>query len=261
MNNQEIYVRDLLKIIPEKIYDFERKIIFSPLLTGNNNLMLALVNGKYLSKSQNHKHPGDEVTLTLSGKAEISISDKKYSVLPQTAIRVSPGQIHPLVVTSKEKWISLAAYCDNCPLIKKKNKHIFKSNRSDIIKDISKIEFKNKNNIEVKRIFPRSMLSRTYLSLSVVKIQCINNRDSQKYCNFGESVFITLRGVVELENKTKKYLLTPERAVLISSEQNISLRNVGKKPWIAINISCKNCPLLQKRVNKKNKLSDKEKQI
>jgi len=261
MNKQEILIRDLLKITPEKIYDFERKIIFSPLLTGNNNLMFALVKGKYLAKSQNHTHPGDEVTLTLSGKAEISISDKKYPILPQTAIRVPPGQLHPLVVTSKEKWISLAAYCDNCPLIKEKNKHVFKSNRSDIIKDISKIEFKNKNNLKIKKIFPSSMLNRTYLSLSIIKIQYINNGDSQKYCNFGENIFLTLSGVVELENKTKKYLLTPERAALISSEQNISLRVVGKEPWIAINISCNNCPLLQIRVNKKNKLSYKEKQI
>ena len=261
MNKQEILIRDLLKITPEKIYDFERKIIFSPLLTGNNNLMFALVKGKYLAKSQNHTHPGDEVTLTLSGKAEISISDKKYPILPQTAIRVPPGQLHPLVVTSKEKWISLAAYCDNCPLIKEKNKHVFKSNRSDIIKDISKIEFKNKNNLKIKKIFPSSMLNWTYLSLSIIKIQYINNGDSQKYCNFGENIFLTLSGVVELENKTKKYLLTPERAVLISSEQNISLRVVGKEPWIAINISCKNCPLLQIRVNKENKLSYKERQI
>jgi len=258
LNNQEILIRDLSKIIPEKIYDFERKIIFSPLLTGNNNLTFALVKGEYLAKSQNHTHPGDEVTLTLSGKAEISINDKKYFILPYTAIRVPPGQIHPLVVTSKEKWIALAAYCDNCPLIKEKNEHVFKSNRSDVIKDISKIEFKNKNNLKIKKIFPSSMLNRRYLSLSIIK-SYYNNKC--KYRCFGENIFLTLGGIVEIETKTKKYLLAPERAILIGSEQNISLRVVSKEPWIGINISCKNCPLLQIKINKKNKLSYKEKQI
>ena len=46
-------------------------------------------------------------------------------------------------------------------------------------------------------------------------------------------------------DKTKKYLLAPERAILISSEQNISLRVISKEPWIGINISCRDCPLLK----------------
>ena len=134
LNNQEILIRDSSKIIPEKIYDFKRKTIFSPLVTGNSNLMFALIEGQYLAKSQNHIHPGDEVTLTLSGKAEITISNEKYTILPQTAIRVPPWQMHPLVVTSKETWIALAAYCDNCSLLKEKNNHMTMS-------------FKNKGNM------------------------------------------------------------------------------------------------------------------
>jgi len=261
LNNQEVLIRDLQKITPEKIYDFERKIIFSPLVTGNNNLTFALVKGEYLAKSQNHTHPGDEVTLTLSGKAEININDKEYFILPHTAIRVSPGQTHPLVVTSKEKWIALAAYCDNCPLIKKKNKYVIKSNKSDIVKDISKIEFKNKNNLKIKKIFPNSIINAGYLNLSVIKSYNATNNSSnnKKHFYFGEYIFLTLSGVVEVESKTKKYLLDPERAILISSKQKFSLKVISKEPWIGINISCKYCPLLNIKTNKKNNSSYKEK--
>jgi len=259
LNNQEILIRNLAKITPEKIYDFERKIIFSPLVTGNNNLTFALVEGEYLAKSQNHTHPGDEVTLTLSGKAEISINDKKYSILPQTAIRVPPGQIHPLVVTSKEKWIALAAYCDSCSLLKEKIKYIIKSNRLDIIKDISKIEFKNKNNLKIKKIFPISIMNRGYLSLSVIKSYYTNNSNNKKHCYFGENIFLTLSGIAEVETKTKKYLLAPERAILISPKQSISLKVISKEPWIGINVSCKYCPLLKIKTNKKNEFSYEEK--
>lgn len=260
LNNQEILIRDLSKIIPEKIYDFKRKTIFSPLVTGNNNLMFALIEGQYLAKSQNHIHPGDEVTLTLSGKAEITINNEKYTILPQTAIRVPPWQIHPLIVTSKETWIALAAYCDNCSLLKEKNKSIIKDGKSNIIKDTSRVKFQNKNNFKVKTIFLPYITNVGYLNLSIMKSHYFNG-DSQKYCNFGENVFLTLRGIVEVETKTKKYLLAPERAILISSEQNISLRVISKEPWIGINISCKNCPFLQIKINKKSKLSYKEKQI
>jgi len=261
LKNQEILIRNLSKIVPEKIYDFKRKTIFSPLVTGNNNLMFALVEGEYLAKSQNHIHPGDEVTLTMSGKAEITINNKKYSILPQTAIRVPPWQIHPLVVTSKETWIALAAYCDNCSLLKEKNKNIIKDSKSNIIKDTSRVKFENKNNLKIKSIFSPYITDVGYLNFSIIKIHYINNGNSQKYCNFGENIFLTLSGIVEVETKTKRYLLAPERAILISSEQNISLRVVNKEPWIGINISCKNCPLLKIKINKKNKLSYKEKQI
>jgi len=259
LNNQEILIRDLSKITPEKIYDFERKIIFSPLITGNNNLTFALVKGKYLAKSENHTHPGDEVTLTLSGKAEISINDKKYFILPHTAIRVSPGQTHPLVVTSKEKWIALAVYCDNCPLIKGENKYIInKSNKLDIIKDTSKIKFKNKNNLEIKKIFPTSIINAGYLNLSIIKSYYANN-NNKKHCYFGENIFLTLSGIAEIESKIKKYLLAPERAILISSKQKFSLKVIGEEPWIGINISCKYCSLLNIKTNKKNNSSYKEK--
>jgi len=261
LNNQKILIRDLSKITPEKIYDFKRKTIFSPLVTGNNNLMFALVEGQYLAKSQNHIHPGDEVTFTLSGKAKININNEKYIILPHTAIRVPPGQIHPLVVASKATWIAVAAYCDNCSLLKEKNKNVIKNAKSNIIKDTSRIKFQNKNNFKIKSIFSPYITDMGYLDLSIVKSHYINNSDSQKYCNYGESVFLTLSGIVEVETKTEKYLLAPERAILISSEQNISLKVVSKEPWIGINISCKNCPFVQTKINKKNKLSYKEKQI
>lgn len=255
MNNQEILIRDLSKIIPEKIYDFKRKTIFSPLVTGNNNLMFALVEGQYLAKSQNHIHPGDEVTLTLSGKAEITINNEKYTILPQTAIRVPPGQIHPLVVTSKGIWIALAAYCDNCSLLKENSKKIIKNGKSNIIKNTSRVKFQNKNNLKIKNIFSPYITDVGYLNLSIINGHYVNNGDSQKYCNLGENIFLTLSGAVEVETKTKKFLLSPERAILISSEQDISLRVISKEPWVGINISCKNCPLLQIKTNRKNKLS------
>jgi len=245
LKNQEILIRDLSKIIPEKIYDFKRKTIFSPLVTGNSNLMFALIEGQYLAKSQNHIHPGDEVTLTLSGKAEISINNKKYFIFPYTAIRVPPWQIHPLVVISKETWIALAAYCDNCSLLKEKNKKIIKNGNSNIIKNTSRVKFQNKNNLKIKNIFLPYITDVGYLNLSIINGHYVNNGNSQKYCNFGENVFLTLSGAVEVETKIKKYLLIPERAILISSKQEFSLKVISKEPWIGINVSCKNCPLLK----------------
>jgi quercetin dioxygenase-like cupin family protein len=256
LNNQEILIRDISKIAPEKIYDFKRKTIFSPFITGNNHLMLALVEGQYLAKSQNHTHAGDEVTLTLFGKAELTIKNKKYSILPKTAIRVPPGEVHPLVVTSKESWISIAAYCDQCILLNESNRNIISHSRPNvIIKDTSKVKFQNQNNFKIKRIFAHSIKDNGYINLSIIKSYPNKNGNRYQYYSFGESIFFTLSGSAEVESKVEKYLLIPEKAMLVSLDQNISLKVISKEPWIGIKISCESCPLFKTKNNKKNDLN------
>lgn len=114
-----IIIRDLSDIKPEAHYDLGEKIIFSPLVTGNGHIRCAVTEGQYNTESKDHTHLGDAIFLTLSGAARIKAGGEKYILSSHLAICVPPEQIHSLVVTSKEPWISVAFFCEDCPLLKK----------------------------------------------------------------------------------------------------------------------------------------------
>ena len=99
----------------EQLYDFQRKVIFSPAARGEGFIKFAVVRGKKGACSQPHTHPRDEVTLTLEGEAELRIGEERYRLMPGSAVRIPPGVSHVVEVISDE-WVVVSAYCDECML-------------------------------------------------------------------------------------------------------------------------------------------------
>ena len=99
----------------EKLFDFQRQVIFSPAARGEGFIKFAVVRGKKGAMSLPHTHPRDEVTLTLEGEAELRVGDQRYRLVPGTAVRIPPGTDHIVEVLSEE-WVVVSAYCDECML-------------------------------------------------------------------------------------------------------------------------------------------------
>ncbi len=113
-------LRKLGEIVPERLYGFERRVIFSPSTVGSDYLKFAQVHGKPGAKSVPHSHPGGELALTLHGNAQLSVNGEFFQTSSGTAIAVPPAVVHPAEATGTEVWVVITSYCDECPLMREK---------------------------------------------------------------------------------------------------------------------------------------------
>ena len=100
---------------PVQLFDFQQQVLFSPKQRGEGFIKLAVTTGKRGARSTPHAHPRDEVTMTLKGEAVLRSGGQEYRMTEGTAMRLPPGVIHEVEVLS-EKWVVIAAYCDECML-------------------------------------------------------------------------------------------------------------------------------------------------
>ena len=96
-----------------------RQVFFSPETTGNRYLKMAYIDVPPGAKGTPHVHLGEEMVYTIKGKALFQIEDKDYLVEEGTCFLIPPEVAHPARVVGDENWVAVAAYCDECPVLKK----------------------------------------------------------------------------------------------------------------------------------------------
>ena len=96
-----------------------RQVLFSPSETGNNFLKMAYIDVPAGAKGTAHIHLGEEVVFTLKGKATLRIDGQDYLLEEGSAFLIPPDVEHPATVQRGENWVAVAAYCDECPVLKK----------------------------------------------------------------------------------------------------------------------------------------------
>jgi len=99
-----------------------RLVLFSPTETGNNFLKMAYVNLPPGSKGAAHIHLGEEAVYTIQGKCILRIDGKDHLLEDGSAFIIPPDVEHPAEVIGEKNWIAVAAYCDECPVLKKARK-------------------------------------------------------------------------------------------------------------------------------------------
>ena len=95
-----------------------RQVFFSPETTGNNFLKMAYLNVPPGAVGT-HVHLGEEIVFTISGKAILVIDGKDWVLEPNTCFLIPADVPHPGRVVGDENWVAIAAYCDECPVLKK----------------------------------------------------------------------------------------------------------------------------------------------
>ncbi len=117
-NVEEPLVRQVDKVEPERLYGFERRVLFSPSTVGSRYMKFAKVRGKPGAKSVAHTHPGGEMALTLQGNAQLIANGEHFDLRAGSAFAVPPAVKHPAQATGNDEWIVVTSYCDECPLMK-----------------------------------------------------------------------------------------------------------------------------------------------
>jgi quercetin dioxygenase-like cupin family protein len=110
--------RDLADLESEFFGGVFRQVIFSPSTTGNDFQKLAYIDVPPGASGTAHVHLGDEVVFTLKGKAILTIDGIEHVLEAGTAFLIPPDVPHPARVIGDENWIAVAAYCDECPVLK-----------------------------------------------------------------------------------------------------------------------------------------------
>lgn len=108
-------VVDVSAVVPEDLYDFKQKLIFSPARRGEGFIKFAVTTGYKGARSVPHSHPRDEIAMTLKGEAVLRAGGESYPMKEGIAVRLPPGLVHQVEVLSEE-WVVVAAYCDECML-------------------------------------------------------------------------------------------------------------------------------------------------
>jgi len=103
----------------ERFGGMVRLVLFSPTETGNNFLKLAYINLPPGSQGASHIHLGEEAVYTIQGKCILRIDGKDHLLEEGSAFIIPPDVEHPAEVIGKKNWIAVAAYCDECPVLKR----------------------------------------------------------------------------------------------------------------------------------------------
>ncbi|MGI6091627.1 MAG: cupin domain-containing protein [Veillonellaceae bacterium] len=118
----EIKKLEILK--QEQFGQIFRQVFFSPRTTCSNFLKMAFLDVPPGSVGTPHIHLGDEIVYTIKGKAILTISDNEYVLEPGTCFLIPTDAPHPAKVVGTENWVAIAAYCDECPVLKKERDQV-----------------------------------------------------------------------------------------------------------------------------------------
>lgn len=103
----------------EQFGQISRQVFFSPTTTCNKYLKMAILDIPPGATGSPHVHLGEEIVYTIQGKAILDIEDTEYVLEAGTCFLIPPDSPHPARVVGDENWVAIAAYCDECSVLKK----------------------------------------------------------------------------------------------------------------------------------------------
>jgi quercetin dioxygenase-like cupin family protein len=103
----------------EHFGQISRQVFFSPKTTCNKFLKMAFIDVAPGSVGTPHIHLGEEIVYTIKGKVILSIEGTDYLLEEGTCFLIPPNVEHPARVVGDTNWVAVAAYCDECTVLKK----------------------------------------------------------------------------------------------------------------------------------------------
>ena len=118
---KELDIKKVENLKQEHFGQIFRQVFFSPKTTGNSYMKMAYIDVPPGSVGTSHVHLGEEVVYTIKGSAILTIEGHDYHLDEGTCFLIPPDVEHPARVVGNENWIAVAAYCDECPVLKKES--------------------------------------------------------------------------------------------------------------------------------------------
>jgi len=116
---KDLEIRKVRNLKQEHFGQISRQVFFSPETTGTRYLKMAYIDVPPGSAGSPHVHLGEEIVYTIKGKAILTIDGHDYLLEAGTCFLIPPDMEHPARVVGDENWQAVAAYCDECPVLKK----------------------------------------------------------------------------------------------------------------------------------------------
>ena len=115
----KLRIRKVEGLKEERFGGISRRVFFSPATTGNRYLKMAYLDVPPGATGTPHVHLGEELVYTIQGKASLTIDGEEHLLEEGTCFLIPPDVEHPVRVVGNENWVAVAAYCDECPVLKK----------------------------------------------------------------------------------------------------------------------------------------------
>lgn len=115
----KLRIRKVEGLKEERFGGISRRVFFSPATTGNRYLKMAYLDVAPGATGTPHVHLGEELVYTIQGKASLTIDGEDHLLEEGTCFLIPPDVEHPVRVVGNENWVAVAAYCDECPVLKK----------------------------------------------------------------------------------------------------------------------------------------------
>lgn len=115
----KLRIRKVEGLKEERFGGISRRVFFSPATTGNRYLKMAYLDVPPGATGTPHVHLGEELVYTIQGKASLTIDGEDHLLEEGTCFLIPPDVEHPVRVVGNENWVAVAAYCDECPVLKK----------------------------------------------------------------------------------------------------------------------------------------------
>ena len=116
---KDLEIKRVKNLKQEHFGQIFRQVFFSPETTRTQYLKMAYIDVPPGSVGTPHIHLGEEIVYTIQGKAVLTIDDREYLLEAGTCFLIPPDVEHPARVVGDENWKAVAAYCDECPVLKK----------------------------------------------------------------------------------------------------------------------------------------------
>ena len=231
--------RSVFSIAKEKIYDFSRKTVFSPLTTGNCTIRFCTVSGMKQATSQPHSHRGDELVFTVDGTSVNRLKKEEFILGGYQAIAIPPGTEHTTIVTSGV-WQGLSFYCDDCALLKE---HPVMTETAITIKSLDNRSDSTRH-FQKQSIFSPALKESAFMELDFLSSN--TPMPAADFKNSGETVYYVLSGTLSLCWEQQCIHLQQQMAAAVPAGFSHQLRAEDAGGCMLIAASCSSCPIRQR---------------
>lgn len=244
MNNSKIFrfplIRSISSVTEEKIYSFNRRVVYSPGTTGNSYIKFCTVTGACGAESQSHTHSGDELVFTLEGENTNYSGGNEFTLQQNQAIAIPPGTEHTTKVANIGTWKGISFYCDNCPLI---NKYQYEMRGNITKKNMATTSSCSSEYLEKQTIFSPTLKESLFMELFALSSDTPVRVTEFKHK--GETVYYTISGNVLLSWGPNEMLLEPGMAAAIPAGFPHKLKPEDSNGCKILAGSCSSCPLME----------------
>jgi quercetin dioxygenase-like cupin family protein len=233
----------------ELMGQFARAALFSPSLGNSQYMRMAVVGAPPAATNVSHTHPGNEGLYTWKGEALIRAGDQEYRVPPGQAIAIPPGVSHQSWVMSKEPWLAICFYCDECPALA-----AYLAAGDPICSEPTHVVSPDDIPAEqLGQLQRRILITPSRDGVNFIRLGVVEGPQGARgavHTHLGNECVFTLRGEAMLLIGGEAHLMPAGYGMSIPPATEHPLTVTGADGWAAVAAYCDDCPALKRFLGK-----------